>query len=306
MATPPLPLLLDRDVLEQQPDQASLTTRYVDEAVRFIRADDKRPFFLYLAHMYVHLPIYVQQRFADASENGRYGAAVESIDWAAAVILHELQAQGIDDDTLVIFSSDNGSLAQDGGSNDPLRGTKRTTWEGGMRVPCIMRWPGRITAGQVVDDVTSAIDLYPTLASICGAELPNDRTIDGLDLTPRLLGDERSARDTFFYYNMNDLEAVRHGAFKLHFSKEGEEHHALYNLDDDISESVDIAAANPQVVAALEVLAEQARHSLGDARLQRPGSDRRPAGRVESPAKLTRYDPDHPYYAAEYDLPDRG
>ena len=147
---PPLPLLDGDDVIEQQPDQSSLTGRYVTEVLRFMRAHRDEPFFVYLAHLYVHLPIYVQDRFAAQSRNGAYGAAVASIDWAADVILHELAQLGLDERTLVVFTSDNGALDRaDGGSNLPMRGHKGTTWEGGMRVPGIARWPGRISPGQI-------------------------------------------------------------------------------------------------------------------------------------------------------------
>ncbi|MDP6547317.1 MAG: sulfatase-like hydrolase/transferase, partial [Phycisphaerae bacterium] len=136
-------------MVQEQPDQSALTERYVEEAVRFIRESAAGPFFLYFAHMYVHLPLYAPDRFLRESENGAYGAAVAAIDWAAGVILHELRQQGLDENTLVIFTSDNGSrLAGGGGSNAPLRGAKGTTWEGGQRVPCIMRWPSRIPAGE--------------------------------------------------------------------------------------------------------------------------------------------------------------
>src|SRR5690606_23841397 len=188
---PPLPLMVDDELLEQQPEHSSLTARYVNEAVRFIRSSRDEPFFLYLAHMYVHLPIYVQERFARESRNGAYGAAVATIDWATAVILHELESLGIDERTLVIFTSDNGSLAGDGGgSNAPLRGTKGTTWEGGMRVPGIARWPGRIEPGRVTNELATAMDLFTTLAALCGAEMPSDRTIDGRDISPLLFDPE--------------------------------------------------------------------------------------------------------------------
>jgi arylsulfatase A-like enzyme len=297
----------DDDVVEQQPDQASLTERYVTETVRFMRDAADGPFFLYLAHMYVHLPIYVQERFARQSDNGTYGAAVESIDWATAVILRELDALGLSDDTVVIFTSDNGSLARDGGSNLPLRGTKGTTWEGGMRVPGIVRWPGRVEAGRVSTEVATAMDLFPTLANLCGAELPVDRTIDGRDITALLLDPAAtSPHEAFFYYWMNDLEAVRSGRWKLHFAKHGSPRPALYDLEADPAETTDVLAANSAVVADLEAHAEWARTSLGDARLDRVGKDIRPIGRVEDARKLTTFDPEHPYYMAEYDLPDFG
>ena len=304
---PPLPLLLDDEVLEQQPDQASLTARYVAEAVRFLRAERARPFFLYLAHLYVHLPIYVQDRFARASRNGAYGGAVEAIDWTTDVLLHELGSLGLDEQTLVVFTSDNGSLGRAGGSNAPLRGTKGTTWEGGMRVPCIARWPGRIAAGRTTAELATAMDLYPTLAALCGAQVPNDRTIDGRDIRGLLFEDAAaSPHDAFFYYLMNDLEAVRSGRWKLHLAKAGDEVRELYDVDADPAEAIDLLDRHPAVVARLDALAAQARTSLGDARLGISGSDVRPIGQVARPSPLTTYDPAHPYYAAEYDLPDRG
>ena len=315
---PPLPLIINDEVIEQQPDQASLTERYVVEAIRFMRAARAEPFFLYLAHMYVHTPIYVQPRFAEQSDNGRYGAAVESIDWATSVILRELHSLGLDHDTIVIFTSDNGSLGNapvpvggdgspHGGSNAPLRGTKAHTWEGGLRVPGIVRWPGRITPGRVSNEIVLSMDLYPTLAACCGAQVPADRTIDGRDITPILLDDTaRSPHDAFYYYWMNDLEAIRVGRWKLHFAKRGVEMCELYDLDADIGETTDVAADNPDVVAQLQQQAERARESLGDSRLGRVGNDIRAIGRVADPKQLTTYDPDHPYYMAEYDLSDRG
>ena len=314
---PPLPLIVDGEVVEQQPDQASLTDRYVAEALDFVRRSSDRPFFLYLAHMYVHLPIYVQERFAAASNNGAYGAAVESIDWATSVILDELDAQGIADDTIVIFTSDNGSLGDNpppwgskeplGGSNDPLRGTKGTTWEGGQRVPGIVRWPARIAAGGECDEIVTAMDLYPTLVALCGAALPDDRIIDGRDVSALWLdASDTSPHEAFLYYWMNDLEAVRSGRWKLHFSKRGTEQRELYDLAADIGETTDLLDEHPDVVAELEAYAEVARTALGDARLGRVGTEVRPIGRVADAAPLTTYDPDHPYVVAEYDLPERG
>jgi len=303
----PLPLLADHEVIEQQPDQASLTERYVTEAVRFLRDAREEPFFLYLAHMYVHVPIYVQERFARESANGPYGAAVAAIDWATDVVLRELDDLGLADDTIVIFTSDNGSRGVDGGSNQPLRGAKTTTWEGGMRVPAIVRWPGQVEAGRVSDEVATAMDLYPTLAALCGAELPDDRTVDGRDISPLwLVAGATSPHEAFFYYWMNELEAVRAGRWKLHFAKHGVAETLLYDLDVDPAETTDVAGAHPDVVAELEAHAERARGSLGDALHGRVGEDLRPIGRVEHPVTLTTYDPDHPYYLAEYDLTDRG
>ncbi len=308
---PPLPLLVDTEVLEAQPDQAALTGRYLEQAVRFVRANHDRPFFLYFAHMYVHLPIYVQERFKAASQNGDYGAAVECIDWVTGVLLAELQMLGIDDNTVVIFTSDNGALAVESGgsgSNAPLRGSKGNTWEGGQRVPCIVRWPGVIAGGRECHDVSAGIDLYPTLASMAGAEPPGDRITDGLDLAPLLgLGDADFDQDRSFFFIRNaNIEAVRVGRWKLHVVKDGADVLELYDLDADIGESTDVSTAEPDVVARLIAIIDEGRSALGDERLGIEGAERRPIGRVDNPVPLTEFDPHHPYFMAEYDLPHRG
>lgn len=304
---PPLPLLLDEEVIEQQPDQATLTARFVDESVRFIRSNADRPWFLYLAHIYVHIPLYVPEKFVRDSRNGRYGGAVAAIDWAAGVLLAELRRLGLEDDTLVIFTSDNGSRGVDGGSNAPLRGAKAWTWEGGMRVPFLVRWPGHVPAGGRCSAVATAMDLYPTLAALAGADVPTDRVIDGRDISGLLTGaSDRSPHDAFFYYRGNDLEAVRAGRWKLHLARWGEAVEELYDLEADPSETDDLFASEPQVVRELSAHADRMRAELGDARLGIKGSGNRPVGEVANPTTLTTYDPDHPYFMAEYDLADRG
>jgi arylsulfatase A-like enzyme len=302
---PPLPLLTDDTVIEQQPDQAALTERFVAEAVNFMRASRSEPFFLYFAHMYVHLPIYVQERFLANSQHGTYGAAVEAIDWAAESILAELRALGLERDTIVIFTSDNGSRMRSG--NWPLRGIKGTTWEGGMRVPCIVRWPGSITPGRVCGELATAMDLFPTLAACCGAEVPPGRTIDGRDLTSLWLdGTATSPHEVFYYYLRNDLEAVRAGPWKLHVAKHGTPCSLLFDVVTDPAETTDLHADHPDVVAALEAHAERARASLGDARTGRVGADVRPIGRVDDPRPLTSFDAEDSVARAEYDLSDWG
>ncbi len=312
---PPLPLMLDEEVVEAQPDQAALTERYLQESVRFMRSNRDQPFFLYFAHMYVHLPIYVQPRFLAESRNGTYGAAVRCIDWALAVLMAELSALDLSDDTIVIFTSDNGALCRPGeGSNAPLRDVKGTTWEGGMRVPCIVRWPGEIPAGSTSDALTTAMDLYPTIAGWCGAPVPNDRTIDGCDLDALLRGESsESPRETFLYYRGPVLEAVRVGRWKLHVTKDHRWHRGdveempqLFDLEVDIGETDNVIADHPDVVSELMVHVEAARTELGDVATDSVGTGRRPQGRVEDPVTLTTFDPDHPYYMAEYDLADRG
>ena len=311
---PPLPLLLDEEVIQAQPDQAAVTERYVEESVRFMRANQDKPFFLYFAHMYVHLPIYPPDRFMRESENGRYGAAVQAIDWSVGLLLHELKRLGLDENTLVIFTSDNGSRARDeGGSNAPLRAHKGTTWEGGQRVPCLMRWPGQIPAGRVCNALTTAMDLCPTLANVGGASMPQDRIIDGEDIAPLMRGDDaQSPHDAFFFYIMNNLMAVRSGKWKLHVAqfvwpaRAIEPIQELYDLDADIGETTNLYDQFPDVVAALTAKLEACRQDLGDDLTGVTGQNRRPVGRVENPDTLTHYDPEHPYIIAMYDLKDRG
>jgi len=305
---PPLPLLRDEEVIEEQPDQASLTSRYVEESVRFIRDQRNRPFFLYFAHMHVHLPHYVAWRFLKTAINGPYGAAVECIDWSVGVLLHEIKRLGLDEKTLVIFTSDNGSRGDRGGSNRPLRGGKFTTWEGGLRLPCIMRWPGAIPAGAVCHEIATAMDFLPTLARLAGAAPPADRIIDGKDIRPLMVGapGATSPHEAFFYYLGDRLQAVRSGPWKLHVWRDSATVQELYNLAHDLGETRNVAADHPDVVADLEAKAAAMRKDVGDAATGAEGSNCRPAGRVENPQTLTHHDPEHPYLMAMYDLPDRG
>ena len=295
---PPLPLMRDAEVIQEQPDQAALTERYAEEAVRFIRANRDRPFFLYFAHMYVHVPLYAPQRFLDQSRNGKYGATVEHVDWCMAVLLHELQQLDLDDQTLVIFTSDNGGAPRHGASNGPLRGQKATTWEGGMRVPCVMRWPDTLPAGIECRELTTSMDFLPTFASLAGARVPEDRIIDGRDIRPLMRGtpEATSPYDAFFYYREHELQAIRAGDWKLHLLS-GE----LYNLRDDIGETTDVSADHPQVVADLQTRTAACRRDLGDSATGDEGKNRRPCGRVDDPQPLTNQDPDHPYIVAMYD-----
>jgi arylsulfatase A-like enzyme len=258
--------------------------------------------------MHVHLPIYVPDHLLKASKNGRYGAAVSGVDWATAVILHELKTLGLEDDTLVIFTSDNGSRCRnEGGSNGALRGTKKTTWEGGLRVPCIMRWPGKISAGVVCKELVTALDFYPTLATLTGASLPNDRIIDGKDISPLLSAEsEASPRKMFFYYLKNNLEAVRNRKWKLHVRKGKDEIHELYNLETDAGETNNLYDTHPEIVKELMAAMDSCRIDIGDEATGVMGRNTRPAGRVDHPDTLTHFDPEHPYIIAMYDLKDRG
>jgi arylsulfatase A len=308
---PPLPLMEGTEVVECQPDQAGLTARYAARCVDFIRANAGSPFFLYLAHLYVHLPIYVPDRFLEGSRNGPYGGAVACIDWATGVIVDELERLGLTEQTLIVFTSDNGALAPKrggGGSNAPLRGAKGTTWEGGQRVPCIVRWPGHVPVGTVVDDVMSGLDLLPTLAVLAGVASPTDRTIDGRDVGGLLgVGPSRPDPDRpFLYLGDGSIEAVRSGRWKLHVRKGRREVTELYDLGEDPGETRDRAGEHPSLVAELVGHVEDGRRDLGDQALGIAGAGVRPIGRVDDPVPLTTFDPDDPYVAAEYDLPHRG
>ena len=314
---PPLPLMRDEEVVEQQPDQASVTSRYVEDAVRFIRANRAEPFFLYFAHMYVHLPIYVPERFLGDSRNGPYGGAVAAIDWSVGVILAELEACGIDEDTIVLFTSDNGSRADFGPSNGHLRGRKGTTWEGGQREPLIVRWPGTVAPGRVCTGLLSMIDILPTIAALTAgspsggaspadAAPPVNRTIDGVDASALLLDpDADSPRKHFYYYSGDTLCAVREDGWKLHVNRGGEPVCELYNLESDPGETMVCTSDFPSVVLQLRRRCDEARNDIGDAATGAVGNVR-PIGRVAEARPLTAYDPAHPYYMAEYDLPDRG
>jgi arylsulfatase A-like enzyme len=308
VARPPLPLVMDEEVLQQQPDQTSLTERYAEQAVRFIRDNKERPFFLYLAHMHVHLPLYVAERFLKNSQNGPYGAAVECIDWVTGVLLDELSRQGLTSDTLILFTSDNGSRNDNVGSNGPLRGKKATTWEGGMRVPFIAYWPGKIAPGQVCDEVVASLDFFPTLTALAGCTPQSAGQIDGSDIRPLLFSEAgaKSPREAFYYYWLNNLEAVRSGRWKLHVRKRDQLINELYDLDSDIGETTNVYDQHPDVVARLNQLLEQCRRDLGDDATGVTGANCRPIGRVDNPHPLTEFNENHPYYMAVYDLGDAG
>ena len=313
----PLPLMRNETPIQVQPDQRGITERYVDESCQFIRqhASGEQPFFLYLAHMYVHVPLFVPQQFLDASRNGAYGGAVAAIDWAMAAIDAELARLGLRDDTMIIFTSDNGSRASgEGGSNGPLKGTKAQTWEGGQRVPCIIRWPGQIPAGGTCEGIATAMDFMATFADISDARMPTDVTTDSISLAPVLLDNQPSSREWFAYYRGTHLEAIRWGDWKLHYCKIGwapginaieeEVFDALYDLREDVGENHNLFDQHPEIVAEIHKIADEIRQQLGDSRLGIEASDVRPIGHVDHPQTLTTYDPDHPYMIAYYDLAD--
>jgi len=293
-SNPPLPLLRDEEVIEAPVDQDTLTRRYTEEAVRFIRHNRERPFFLYLAHTMPHAPIHVHPDFRGRSLNGLYGDAVEELDWSTGEILKALGEERLEENTLLLFTSDNGATRR--GDNGPLSGYKGSTMEGGMRVPCLARWIGKIPAGKRTDAVTSTMDFLPTLAALAGADIPKKPPLDGHDIRDLLLSREgaESPYEAFFYYFMGQLQAVRSGPWKLHLPLK-EKHHgwhgepfaspaALYDLSRDIGERTNLIDRYPKIAARLADYAERAREDIGD--LRRQGRGQRPAGWVRNPRPL--------------------
>ena len=288
---PPLPLLRNEQVLESEPDQRYLTQRYTDEAVQFIESHRDGPFFLYLPHTMPHWPQYASEAFAGKSKNGKWGDAVEEIDWSTGVILDKLKDLGIDDRTLVIFTSDNGGATRHGAHNEPLKGGKGSTFEGGQRVCNVMRWPGQVPAGRSCEALVTSMDILPTLAKLAGTTPPKNRIIDGKDISELLLGkpNARSPHNAFYYYFKDRLECVRSGPWKLRIAQvrggENVKLPQLFNLEEDIGETKDVSSNHPEVVSRLTRLAAQARADLGDG--DQPGENQRSAGIVDQPRALT-------------------
>ncbi len=290
----PLPLMRGYDVIQEQPDCAALAERMTSEAVEFISENKDKPFFLYFPHYYVHNPLYVADEFMKDSKNGLLGGAMASVDWTIATIEHHLKKLGLSEDTIIIFTSDNGGAIKS--SNFPLRGNKGSVWEGGHRVNCIIKWPKMIRKGRVCSDIVSMIDFYPTFAEMLGIELDDGVKRDGVSVF-NIMTDEHghSARNSVFYYQQNSLYAVRKGDYKLHLATE-----ELYNLRDDISESENIYTKYPEMVAELETLAQLCREDLGDELTGTVGKNCREKSFVENFEHLTIFDPKHPYIIAEY------
>jgi arylsulfatase A-like enzyme len=291
---PPLPLLRDEEVIEAPVDQSTITKRYTEEVVKFIKGNKDKPFFVYLPHTMPHNPVNSSEAFKGKSANEGYGDCVEEIDWSTGQILKTLKELDIDDDTLVIFTSDNGAASRWGGSNLPLSGWKGTTMEGGMRVPCVMRWPGRIPAGESCDELASTIDLLPTFAGLADAKAV-DRIIDGKDIFALMTGEAgaKSPHEAFYFYYMRQLQAVRSGKWKLHLPTEEikignktvkKRGMQLFDLSNDIGETTDMSAKHPDVVKRLMGLAEKGRADIGDAGIE--GANQREAGWVENPVPL--------------------
>ncbi|GDY23964.1 arylsulfatase [Verrucomicrobiota bacterium] len=308
---PPLPLIEGDKAIKVglgHEDQEQLTTDYTARAVKFIERNKERPFFFYLAHNMPHVPLHVSSKFKGKSQQGLYGDVIMEIDWSVGEVLRALERHGLEKDTLVIFTSDNGpwlSYGNHAGSAGPLREGKGTCWEGGTRVPCIMRWPGRIPAGTTSADMLMTIDLFPTIAKLVGAELPK-HALDGRDVWPLLAG-EPGARNPheayWFYYENNQLQAVRSGdgRWKLQlphtfrtlngraggrdgtpvkYEQRKLDAPELFDLHADLAETNNVAAQHTEVVARLLKSVEAAREELGDSLTKRQGRGVREAGKL--------------------------
>lgn len=302
---PSLPLIEGEKSVELDPDQNLFTQQLTDRTVDFIERHQDQPFFVYLPHIMVHVPLGAGEKFRGKNGKDFYADVLMELDHSMGQILDALKRLNLDESTLVCFTSDNGPWLPFGnhaGTAGPLREGKGTMWEGGVREPCIFRWPGKIPAGQVCDHIGTTMDILPTFAHLASAALPQKR-IDGVNLWPLLAGGETAkqpVRDEYYYYNHHALGAVRSGPWKLvfphpyrHFQGpagndgesagyvHGETPLSLYNLHDDIGETKNVADQHPDVVERLTALAEQARADLGDALTKRTGAGIRPAGVVK-------------------------
>jgi arylsulfatase A len=305
---PPLPLIEGEQVVNPNvtaEDQTHLTTWYTEHAVKFIEKNKDRPFLVYLAHSMPHVPLFVSEKYKGKSKRGLYGDVIMEIDWSVGQILETLERLNLDENTLVIFTSDNGpwlSYGDHAACALPLREGKGTMFDGGCREPCIMRWPGKIPAGSVCREVAGTIDVLPTIAGLASVELPKHRIIDGRNIWPLMSGQPgaKSPHEAYYFYWGWHLEAVRSGQWKLHFphayrslaGKPGSGGKpgpyvqkkiglALFDLENDIGETTDVAAEHPDVVKRLQALAQKARDDLGDSATKQKGKNRRPPGQLE-------------------------
>ncbi len=305
---PNLPLIEGDTVIDPEVtpvEQEQLTTMYTERAVNFIGKNKDKPFFFYLAHSMPHVPLYVSDKFKGKSQRGVFGDVIMEIDWSVGEVMKALEKAGIEKDTLLIFTSDNGpwlSYGSHAGSAAPLREGKGTSWEGGVRVPFVARWPGKIPAGAECKEPAMTIDLLPTFAKLIGASLPAHK-IDGLDIWPlfaRPSGAKNPHQFYSIYYANNQLQAILAGQWKLILphtyrtldGRTGKDDGtpipytnvqadlALYDLYSDVSETTDVASQHPDIVARLQALAEHAREDLGDSLQKRAGTGAREAGRI--------------------------
>jgi arylsulfatase A-like enzyme len=281
---PPTPLLRGESVIEREPDQTQITRRYTEEATGWLRvqARSRRPFFLYLPHTMVHTPLHASQRFRGASGRGLFGDALEELDWSVGEVLRAIREEGAEDNTLVMFSSDNGPWLiqkQAGGSAGLLREGKASTWEGGVREPFIARWPGRIPAGVVSHAFGSTMDIFPTCLKLAGAAAPAGRVFDGEDLGPALFEKREDREPLMFLYGDTEVQAVRKGPWKLHLATQSPESNRpqaekhdpplLFHLLHDPSEKYNVADSHPEVVRDLTALVARHKAEMKPGQLQR-------------------------------------
>lgn len=309
---PTLPMIEGDKVVDTEitpEEQRNLTTRYTERAVKFIEKNKEQPFFFYLAHSMPHVPLFVSDKFKGKSKRRLFGDVIMEIDWSVGEVLKALKKNGLEENTLVIFTSDNGpwlSYGNHAGSAEPMREGKGTSWEGGTRVPCIMRWPGKIPANTTSDTMLMTIDLFPTIAKVIDAEVPKHK-IDGLDVWP-VITSEKAAKNphkTYWnYYADNQLQGITSGdgewklvlphtyrtlagsaggkdgiPIKYQNSKVTEPE--LYNLRKDVSETKNVASKHPEIVKRLLAEADDARKELGDSLTKTTGAGAREPGRVD-------------------------
>ena len=277
-----VPLMRDKEIIERPADQRTITKRYTEEAVAKIKAMKDKPFFIYLAHSLPHIPLFRSEEFKDVSKAGFYGDVIEEIDWSVGKILQALKEEGLDENTLVVFTSDNGPwhvFKTHGGTAGLLRGAKGGTFEGGMREPTVFRWSGKLKSG-VVMDMATTMDLLPTFCNLSGTKLPSDRVYDGYDISPLLFGTGKSPRNVVYYYRGEQVYAIRKGDYKAHFITQNEygsqtahpitnpptevkntptieDPPLLYNVSIDPSEKLNIAEEHPEVIAEIRKLLKE-------------------------------------------------
>lgn len=268
---PPLPLMRNEESIEAPADQTTLTRHYTEEAIQFIQQNKDKPFFIYYPQTFPHIPLFASDKFNGKSSRGLYGDVVEEIDWSVGEILREIKAQGLDENTLVVFTSDNGPwlvMNEEGGSAGLLREGKGSTFEGGMREPAIFRWPGVIPAGKTQQSIATSMDLFPTALALAGGTLETDRVYDGQNILPILTGEPEAGHEIVYYYWGREVYAIRKGPWKAHFKTHvpyrGQPHVTqdpplLYHLEHDPSEKYDLAEENPDIIA--DLLAEVEKHT---------------------------------------------
>lgn len=260
--SPPIPVFRNTNKVDEDPDQRYLTRKYTEESIKLIKERGQKPFFIYLAHNMPHTPLYVSEKFDGVSSAGLYGDVIMEIDWSLGEIVKTLKEEGIFDNTLIVFTSDNGPVRGVGGSSGGLRGQKAQTWEGGQRVPGIVTWPNEIPKGKVSNAVVSTLDLLPTFAQVAGVNLPRELVLDGRNIVEILHNpneSEISDRPFFYFARNGDLEAVRLGDWKLHIlksigwskSSKGEFTVSLFNLEEDMGETQNLAKKYPEKVTEM-------------------------------------------------------